>query len=176
MGSHDSDDFIGALEKELEIGEIHHKGDTKQEDEFILKNVESFVLEAPKHHSLFHGRSIPANKLDISKDPLVNELRVMRETIQSCPEIWSYMNILCPEAKAVYDEHLCDKVIDMTYRDVYNSIRTSTAAFRALGIKKDDHVALFGENSAHWLFVDHGIQSLGACEFRKLSMLQYFHV
>jgi long-subunit acyl-CoA synthetase (AMP-forming) len=30
---------------------------------------------------------------------------------------------------------------------------------------KGDHVAVFGENSAHWLFVDNGLQTLGACKF-----------
>lgn len=123
------------------------------------------MLEAPKQHSLFDGHSKPANKLDVSKDPLVNELRVMREMVQSCPEIWRYMNVLCPDTKAIYDEHLCDTVIDMTYHDVHHFIRRAAAAFRALGIKKGDHVAVFGENSAHWLFTDQGIQSLGACKF-----------
>ena len=172
-GSHDTDKFIDALEKELEVEEIHQEDAKDGNDAFVLKNVESFVLEAPKKHSLFDGHSSSANRLDISKDPLVNDLREMREMVESCPEIWAYMDTLCPDSKAIYDEHLCDEVVDMTYHDVYNSIRRSASAFRALGIKKGDHVAVFGENSAHWLFVDHGIQSLGAC---KICMLRCLHV
>jgi long-subunit acyl-CoA synthetase (AMP-forming) len=79
------------------------------------------------------------------------------------------MNVLCPDSKAIYDEHLCDTVIDMTYHEAHVSIRRSAAAFQALGVKKGDHVAVFGENSAHWLFVDQGIQTLGASKFISLS-------
>lgn len=161
------------MEKELEVEEVKQEG-KEIDDTFILKNVESVVLETPKR-SLFDDHPKPANKLDISKDPLVNDLQAMREMVQSCPEIWSYMNILCPESKAIYDEHLCDSPIDMTYHDVHTSIRRSAGAFRALGIKKGDHVAVFGENSAHWLFTDHGIQSLGASEFYVFPCRLWFH-
>jgi hypothetical protein len=151
------------------VEEVHNEGANEGNDAFVLKNVESFVLEAPKQRSLFEGHSASINKLDISKDPLVNDLRVMRDMVQSCPEIWTYMNVLCPDSKAIYDEHLCDTVIDMTYHEAHVSIRRSAAAFRALGVKKGDHVAVFGENSAHWLFVDQGIQTLGASKFISLS-------
>eukprot|EP00804_Cyclotella_cryptica_P029904 CCRYP_017829-RA/>CCRYP_017829-RA protein AED:0.10 eAED:0.10 QI:400/1/1/1/0.88/0.8/10/978/624 len=145
-----------------ETGHDSKKKERNTNDTFVIKNVESILLEAPERRPLF-GHSKPANKLDLSKDPLVNELRVMRDTVTSCPEIWSYMNVLCPDNKAIYDEHLCDNVVDQTYHEVYDSVRRSASAFRTLGIKKGDHVAVFGENSAHWLFVDNGLQTLGAC-------------
>lgn len=49
----------------------------------------------------------------------------------------------------------------MTYSEAYDAFRRSATAFDALGISKGDHVAVFGENSAHWLFVDQGIQLNG---------------
>lgn len=76
----------------------HHSHD----DAFILKDVESIMVESPddatrgdrtsKRRPLFGNATSIENKLDISADPLVNELRVMREMVKSCPEIWTYMN------------------------------------------------------------------------------------
>ena len=50
----------------------------------------------------------------------------------------------------------------MNYHQVNDAVRRSAAVFASLGIGKGDHVAVFGENSAHWLFVDQGIQLAGA--------------
>ncbi|KAL7428015.1 hypothetical protein ACHAXM_001094 [Skeletonema potamos] len=85
----------------------------------------------------------------------------MREMLISIPDIWKYMNILVPEKKAIYDEHLCDSVVDLTYHQVYDAVHRAAGAFQALGIKRGDHVAVFGENSAHWLFADQGVMLLG---------------
>lgn len=150
---------------ELEEGDsVKVMGD----DSFVLKNVESILLESPQarenqRRSLFGSAKItsPINKLDVSKDPLVNELRVMRSMLRNIPNIWHYMNILVPDKKAIYDEHLCDNVVDLTYHQVYDAVHRAAAALSALGIKKGDHVAVFGENSAHWLFADQGVMLLG---------------
>ena len=66
----------------------------KHDDAFILQDVESIMVEAPEQDTrrTIFGNHKPKNKLDISKDPLVNELRAMREMVNSCPEIWTYMN------------------------------------------------------------------------------------
>ena len=151
----------------LEEGE-HVKASVKGDDSFVLKNVESILLESPEERenqkrSLFgDSKTATTNKLDISKDPLVNELRVMREMLTSIPQIWTYMNILTPDKKAIYDEHLCDEVVDLTYHQVHDAVHRAAGAFQALGINRGDHVAVFGENSAHWLFADQGVMLLGA--------------
>jgi len=143
------------------------KADVKGDDSFVLRNVESILLESPEERenqrrSLFgNAKSATTNKLDISKDPLVNELRVMREMLTNIPDIWTYMNILVPDKKAIYDEHLCDSVVDLSYHQVYDAVHRAAGAFQALGIKRGDHVAVFGENSAHWLFADQGVMRLG---------------
>ena len=91
------------------------------DDTFILKDIESIskVSKSPKEEveevkepptgagataetikkQLFGNRGTKKveNKLDISSDPLVNELRVMREMVASCPQIWTYMNGECDE-------------------------------------------------------------------------------
>lgn len=79
----------------------------KFDDTFILKDVESIMIESPddenredtkspttRRSSIFGNTNCTTveNKLDISSDPLVNELRVMREMVNSCPEIWTYMS------------------------------------------------------------------------------------
>jgi hypothetical protein len=158
----ETQDFASELEEGGNV-KVNVKGD----DSFVLKNVESIMLESPEERedqrrSLFgDAKTATTNKLDVSKDPLVNELRVMREMLTSIPDIWKYMNILVPEKKAIYDEHLCDSVVDLTYHQVYDAVHRSAGAFSALGIKRGDHVAVFGENSAHWLFADQGVMLLG---------------
>ena len=105
--------------------------------------------------------SNPPNPLDHSKDPLVNKLRTMRETISSCPAIWKELAENCPNRKAVIDEHLCDTKIDLTFAQMEDKIRRSASAFQELGVTKGVNVAVLGENSAMWLIVDHGIQLAG---------------
>ena len=44
---------------------------------------------------------------------------------------------------------------------ISSSHSRAAGAFQALGIRRGDHVAVFGENSAHWLFADQGVMLLG---------------
>eukprot|EP00970_Alexandrium_tamarense_P003329 scaffold529_cov196-Alexandrium_tamarense.AAC.25 len=101
------------------------------------------------------------NPLDHSKDPLVNKLRTMRETVSSCPAIWKELAINCPDNRALVDDHLCDEKMDLTFKQMEDKVRRSAAAFKNLGVKKGVNVAVLGENSAMWLIVDHGIQLAG---------------
>lgn len=103
----------------------------------------------------------PPNPLDHSKDPLVNKLRTMRETVTSCPAIWKELATNCPDKRALVDEHMCDEKIDLTFEEMEDKVRRSAAAFKNLGVAKGVNVAILGENSAMWLIVDHGIQLAG---------------
>lgn len=103
----------------------------------------------------------PPNPLDHSKDPLVNKLRTMRDTVSSCPAIWKELAVNCPDNRAVLDEHLCDIKIDYTFAQMEDKVRRSAAAFKNLGVTKGVNVAVLGENSAMWLIIDHGIQLAG---------------
>lgn len=85
----------------------------------------------------------------------------MRETVQSCPEIWKELAQACPNNRALVDDHLCDTKIDYTFAQMEDRVRRSAAAFQSLGVKKGVNVAVLGENSAMWLIVDHGIQLAG---------------
>jgi len=105
--------------------------------------------------------SSPLNPLDHSKDPLVNKLHTMRDTVSSCPAIWRQLARDCPDKRAVLDEHLCDTKIDYSFAEMEDKVRRSAAAFKNLGVKKGVNVAVLGENSAQWLIIDHGIQLAG---------------
>ena len=111
------------LPKEIEkpdaasITEIKEEDDisSRGNDAFVIDNVESIIVESPekiRHHTrTLFGNIISSNSLDVSKDPVVNEMRMMREVVNSCPELWAYMNALCPDRKAIFDEHLCDNIV-----------------------------------------------------------------
>jgi long-chain acyl-CoA synthetase len=100
--------------------------------------------------------------LDHASDPMINKLHTIRETIQSCPELWGELATTCPNLRAVYDEHLSDAKIDQTFAEFHQSVQRSAAVFQSqLALKKGQHVAILGENSATWLMVDQGIQLAG---------------
>ena len=101
------------------------------------------------------------NPRDHAADPLINKLHTIRNSIQSCPELWLELAQACPELRAVVDEHLCDTKIDLTFAQFADSVRRSAALFRALGVQRGTHVAVLGENSARWLQIDQGIQFSG---------------
>ena len=101
------------------------------------------------------------NPLDQASDPLVNKLFSMRDQLTSCPALWKHLSETCPNKRALLDEHLCDSKVDVTFAEMDTIVRKSAAIFRQLGVQKGVNVAILGENSAHWLMVDHGIQLAG---------------
>ena len=104
----------------------------------------------------------PINPLDHSpNDPLINKLRTTRDTLTSCPAIWSSLAKLCPTEIALIDDYLCDEKLKITFGEMNDIVRRSAAVFKELGVEKGDNVAVLGENSAHWLMADHGIQLAG---------------
>jgi long-chain acyl-CoA synthetase len=128
-----------------------------------LKNVNvSPNRKKSRTGNLLPATNIPPNTLDHSPtNPLINKLKTMRLTITSCPQIWSELAKYCPKERALYDDHLCDQKIDMTFAQASNTIKKSASLFQSLGVKKGMNVAILGENSAQWLLVDHGIQMAG---------------
>ncbi|KAL3802184.1 hypothetical protein HJC23_001728 [Cyclotella cryptica] len=119
------------------------------------------VRKVTQNGVILPDKAHPLTPLDRSNDPLVNKLRTMRETIESCPAIWRELAEDCPDARALLDEHLCDEKIDLTFQQMEERVRRSAAAFQSLGVRKGVNVAVLGENSAMWLIVDHGIQLAG---------------
>jgi long-chain acyl-CoA synthetase len=102
------------------------------------------------------------NPLDHAEDARINKLHTIRETARSVPELWMRIAEVVPDLRAVYDAHHCDgKLVDLTFQQFSNEIRKSARVFRDLGVSKSTNVAIFAENSAHWLLADQGIQRIG---------------
>ncbi len=112
--------------------------------------------------NLMPPTNVQSNKLDHSPtNPLINKLHMMRSTISNCPQIWSELAKYCPNERALFDNHLCDENIDLSFAEAYRRVRKSASIFKTLGIQKGTNVAVLGENSAQWLLIDHGIQLAG---------------
>ena len=136
-----------------------------QEDEAVLfGNAAAFDFPSKAMDRSGSGQGdnlLQLNTLDHASDPLINKLRTVRETMNSCPSLWGELSRLCPERTALIDEHLCDEKIDVNFREMDEIVQKSATVFADLGIKKGNNVAVLGENSARWLMIDHGIQMAG---------------
>ncbi|MGV9203470.1 MAG: AMP-dependent synthetase/ligase [Promethearchaeia archaeon] len=55
-----------------------------------------------------------------------------------------------------------DRVESISYRELYKIIKHSFYGFRALGLKKGNHISICAETSQYWAWADLGIQCLGA--------------
>ena len=145
-----------------------HRKELTDADEELLFGGKDEVQFPGKHRkksrtgNLLPDRTSPLNPLDHStKDPLINKLRGMRQGLTNCPGIWQELSEICPDKRALLDEHLCDNKVELTFAQMEETVRKSAAAFSNLGIKRGTNVAILGENSARWLIADHGIQLLG---------------
>lgn len=122
--------------------------------------------KSEKRHRTRTGNLLSSNRnvnpLDHSpNDPLINKLRTVRDTLESCPQLWSELAKACPDKRAILDEHLSDTTIDLTFGQMEQTVRKSASVFQSLGVRKGVNVAIFAENSANWLIADHGIQLAG---------------
>lgn len=132
-------------------------------------------MSTDDHDILFGGSDKPpasSNKLsrlnklepgslDYASDPLINDLRRMRDSVTNCPQLWSQLAKLCGDRRALFDEYMCDDKLDVTFSEMNDLVRRSASVFMSLGVKKGQNVAILGENSARWLMADHGIQMAG---------------
>ena len=140
-----------------------------EQDEEILfgdSNPSKIPYPSPQRHKSRTGNLLAStnsiNTLDhSSSNPLINKLHSMRMTVNSCPQIWSELAKYCPKNRALFDEHLCDNKIDLNFAQANTLVQKSASIFKTLGVTKNTHVAILGENSAMWLLADHGIQLAG---------------
>jgi long-chain acyl-CoA synthetase len=117
--------------------------------------------------NVLEDKFLPLDPLEHSStNPLINKLHTMRDTLESCPQLWQELAIINPDQVALVDEHLCDdQTITLTFSQMNDVVDKAARVFQSLlGIRKSQqqHVAILGENSARWLQVDHGIQRAGA--------------
>lgn len=142
---------------------------TKEDEDILFGGGSTSNPPFPGRHrkksrtgNILEDPTLPPNPLDHStKNPLINKLRTMRETLSSCPQIWAELAKTCPDRRAILDEHLCDEKIDLSFAQMEQIVRKSAAVFASFGVEKGTNVAILGENSARWLIADHGIQLVG---------------
>ena len=142
-----------------------------EHDEEVLFGESPNGVPYPAHHrrksrtgAILPDRTLPASTLALdhsTKDPLINKLRTMRDTLTNCPSIWTELAEHFPDGTALVDEHMCDEKINYTFKQVEEMVRKSAAVFKSLGVEKGTVVSILGENSAMWLLADHGIQRVG---------------
>jgi len=138
---------------------------TDKEEEILFGSEEEERSKSPERKKDKFGNILnndrEPNPLDHASDPIINKLHTVRDTIQSCPELWSQVARVCPDLRAVFDEHMCDETVDQSFAEFAVTVRKSAAVFQKLGVQKGTHVAVFAENSARWLMVDQGLQMAG---------------
>lgn len=149
-----------------EEAEVKTEEGLTQEDEDILFGGKSGAFDYPSRQMQRSGsgqgdNTIELNTLDHASDPLINKLRTVRDSLTNCPQLWAELANLCPERRALVDDHLCDEKLDISFGQMNEIVQKSATVFADLGIKKGNNVAILGENSARWLMADHGIQMAG---------------
>ena len=133
-----------------------------QEDEDVLFGGASDIPSLARSAGGGQGdNTLQLNTLDYSSDPLINKLRTVRDNLTNCPQLWAELAQLCPDRRALYDAHLCDEKLDISFAQMNDIVQKSATVFADLGVKKGNNVAVLGENSARWLVADHGIQRAG---------------
>jgi len=134
---------------------------TAEDHEVLFDDTSSIAVSPAPIRNVPRQSELKEGSLDYASDPLINDLRRMRDTITSCPQLWPELTKLCGNKRALLDEHLCDETVDVTFAEMNDIVHRSATIFQTLGVKKGNNVAILGENSARWLMADHGIQLAG---------------
>jgi long-chain acyl-CoA synthetase len=79
---------------------------------------------------------------------------------QSLPEVWSIAATKFGDTVALRDPHAKPEVI-ITYQELSIYIQQFATGLQALGVKPQDKVALFADNSPRWFIADQGIMTAG---------------
>ena len=88
--------------------------------------------------------------------------------LQSLPEIWRSTARKFGDTIALKDPHAKPEVA-ISYRDLSTKIEGFAAGLQALGIKPQEKVALFADNSPRWFIADQGIMTAGAIDVVRSS-------
>lgn len=89
-----------------------------------------------------------------------------QKATQACatlPELFRSLGARFPHHLAVIDEHRAkDAKAHLTFAELDQRIQRVAVAFKRLGLRRGDTVALFAENSHRWLIADQATMTLGA--------------
>jgi len=79
---------------------------------------------------------------------------------QSLPEVWPIAAAKFGDTVALRDPHVQPEVV-ITYQDLSVYIQQFATGLQALGVKPQDKVALFADDSPRWFIADQGIMTAG---------------
>ena len=88
--------------------------------------------------------------------------------LQSLPEVWRSTARKFGNTIALKDPHAKPEVA-INYQDLSTKIEGFAAGLQALGIKPQEKVALFADNSPRWFIADQGIMTAGAVDVVRSS-------
>ncbi|WP_019505659.1 long-chain fatty acid--CoA ligase [Pleurocapsa sp. PCC 7319] len=89
-------------------------------------------------------------------------------TLESLPEVWQIAADKFGDTIALKDPHAKPEVV-ITYQDLLTQIQQFAAGLQILGIKPQDKVALFADNSPRWFIADQGIMTAGGVDVVRSS-------
>ena len=85
------------------------------------------------------------------------------EKINQVDEIWDLLKDQLGDVLAVDSPHTFHRE-SFTYKELAENISKAASAFSQVGVRSDDVVALFAENSPRWLIADQGLMRIGATD------------
>ena len=148
--SADTKESLSALDEEILFG----TDDAVVSDHRREKDVFGNVLNNNNKQNNQHNNNA-------SRDPVVAKLQTIRESVASCPALWSAIAQVVPSQRALFDARLTEPAVDCSFQELSTLIQQSAGVFQQLGIRKHDKVAFLAENAAHWLIADQGLQLAG---------------
>ncbi|MDY7012592.1 MAG: AMP-binding protein, partial [Cyanobacteriota bacterium] len=83
--------------------------------------------------------------------------------VTALPQIWQAASQDYDSIVALYDPHSSPEV-QITYKQLYLAMQQFAAGLQSLGVKAQDKVALFADNSPRWFVADQGIMLSGAVD------------
>ena len=89
-------------------------------------------------------------------------------SIQSLPKVFQIAANKFGDIVALHDPHTQPEVI-FTYEQLNNTIQQFATGLQVLGIKAQDKVALFADNSPRWFIADQGIMTAGGVDVVRSS-------
>ncbi len=84
-------------------------------------------------------------------------------------QIWPIVAAKFPDIVALYDPHSKPQV-KLTYSQVWEKIQQFASGLQALGLKKDEKISIFSDNSPRWLISDQASLTAGAVNVVRSSL------
>lgn len=91
--------------------------------------------------------------------------------LKSLPEVWSYTARHYGDSLALHDPHSKPE-IKLTYHQLWEKIQQFAAGLQVLGIKPEDKISIFADNSPRWFIADQGTMTAGCANVVRSSQAE----